>query len=154
VTDSIVCADAAAAFLLPRRQPCVYSLFVRVTVVCKADPPAPRPSGHAQIPYLTFWEVVHYWFHAACEVLVANDYTRKIGERCVRKRGRGRERAEADAEDSARRFVVVGRTGRLVKVASFRGNTGDDSVSEYASVLVAERFRDVGADVRVALMDH
>ncbi|CAN0135505.1 unnamed protein product, partial [Hapterophycus canaliculatus] len=32
-----------------------------------------------QIPYLTFWEVVHYWFHAACEVLVANDYTRKIG---------------------------------------------------------------------------
>lgn len=33
-----------------------------------------------QIPYLTFWEVVHYWFHAACEVLVANDYTRKIGQ--------------------------------------------------------------------------
>lgn len=33
-----------------------------------------------QIPYLTFWEVVHYWFHAACEVLVANDYTRKIGK--------------------------------------------------------------------------
>ncbi|CAM9695876.1 unnamed protein product [Ascophyllum nodosum] len=32
-----------------------------------------------EIPYLTFWEVVHYWFHAACEVLVANDYTRKIG---------------------------------------------------------------------------
>eukprot|EP00904_Undaria_pinnatifida_P014079 jgi/Undpi1/9801/HiC_scaffold_27.g12255.m1 len=34
-----------------------------------------------EIPYLTFWEVVHYWFHAACEVLVANDYTRKIGTR-------------------------------------------------------------------------
>ena len=37
-------------------------------------------AGWAQIPYLTFWEVVHYWFHAACEVLVANDYTRKIGK--------------------------------------------------------------------------
>ena len=48
-----------------------------------------------QIPYLTFWEVVHYWFHAACEVLVANDYTRKIGENtapkdCITVGGEGR----------------------------------------------------------------
>jgi hypothetical protein len=33
----------------------------------------------AESPSLTVWEMLHYWFHAACEVLVANDFTLQLG---------------------------------------------------------------------------